>query len=346
MVMKKGLSYDDVLIVPSKSEVRSRKNVDTSSKLCKDIVLDSPVISANMDTVTGKEMLKEMSNSGGMGIHHRYLPIEKQAENIRNVECLCGGSVGIDEDYVKNSLLLQEAGSDVVCVDIAHGHMVACIDAVEELSEELDVPIIAGNVATAQGAKDLYNAGADIIKVGIGPGSTCTTREKAGVGVPQFTAVRDVRKILDEITDNSDEFGVIADGGIKKPGDVSKAIFAGADAVMCGGIFGGCEETPGQVVEVDDKKYKEIRGMASSEARENRKDIKVKEQRAIEGKKCYREVSGNVEDQMKSLIKGLKSSMSYIGSHNISETRENVEFIQVTNSTINRNGVHNHDIID
>lgn len=338
--MKKGLSYDDVLIEPKKSCVRSRKNVSTSINLCEGIKLDSPIISANMDTITGKTMIEAMDEAGGMGIHHRYVDSEEQAENIRQLNSTVGASVGIDEDYIENSIKFEEAGADVICVDIAHGHMEACIEAVSLISESVDIPIIAGNIATKQGAIDLVDAGADVIKVGIGPGSTCTTRQKTGVGVPQFTAVKRVSGVV------GDEIGVIADGGIRKAGDMSKALLAGADAVMCGGIFGGCEETPGRIIETDEGKYKEVRGMASKEARKSREDIEIDEQRSVEGKRCYKEVTGSVQDKVKEMVKGLRSTMSYVGAHNIEEARNNAEFIQVTNTTINRNGVHSHDVID
>lgn len=336
--MELGLSYDDVLLKPKKSSVKSRKNVDTRVDLSDDISLEKPFISANMDTVTEEEMAKAMAKNGGMGIMHRFQDIENQVEKINQIEdYLVGGSVGVNEDYIKNTGLLIEAGADAICIDIAHGHLEMCLNAVEEIKQEYpDITLIAGNIATKDGAIHLSQRGVDVIKVGIGPGSTCITREVTGVGVPQFTAIRNIYNELNEIVNTPT---IIADGGIKKSGDIVKSLMAGADAIMAGSLFSGCKEAPGEVHDIGGEKFKIVRGMASSEAREeNHKNYD--DPSAIEGKEGYVKYSGEVKNVIDELIKGVRSGLSYCGGHTIEEARENAEFIRITNSTKQRNGTH------
>lgn len=344
-----GLSYDDVLLEPKRSRVRSRTDVDTSVSLFAGVGLETPVISANMDTVTEAEMAQAMADAGGCGIIHRFTTIEDQESQIASVKGVVGGCVGIDGDFIENAQRLVSSGADFICVDVAHGHMERCIQAVDELTSSLSVPVMAGNVATGKAAVDLVKAGAESIKVGVGPGSVCQTREVAGVGVPQFTAVQRVSSALDKYelmkateVDDSPAVSIVADGGITKSGDTAKALMAGADAVMCGSLLAGTDESPGTVIESNGSKFKLIRGMASEAARKDNplSEFDGDSQRAIEGVEGLREYVGPVESFIADHMKGVRSGLSYCGGSNIAEARENASFIQVTNSTISRNGSH------
>lgn len=263
--IRDGLSYDDVLLVPKRSSVDSRADIDLSTTLAPGLELELPLTSAAMDTVTETDLAVAFSEAGGLGVLHRFVSAEKQAEMVRAVHAegeQVGAAVGIDEAYLARANALVGADVDALVVDVAHGHMERCLDAVEELAEtHSDVPLVAGNVATAAGARDLARAGADCVKVGVGPGSHCTTREKTGAGVPQLTAVMDAAPAAAEAGAT-----VIADGGIRKSGGIVKALMAGADAVMLGGLFSGTAEAPGEVINRDGDRYKISRGMASKEA--------------------------------------------------------------------------------
>lgn len=342
--MELGLSYDDVLLVPQRSPVESRSDIDTKTEIVPGVEVEYPMISANMDTVTEAEMAQAMADAGGCGIIHRFMSIDEQVEQVGSVDGVVGGCVGIDESFVEHGRRLAEAGADFITVDVAHGHMERCLEAVADLDEHVPVPIMAGNVATGQGAKDLIRAGADSVKVGVGPGAVCKTREVAGVGVPQFTAVQNVVQAVRSLEglSGAGDVTVIADGGITKSGDTIKALMAGADAVMCGSLFGACAEAPGETVEADGDTYKTYRGMASAEARESNPDSPddADEHRAIEGVEGLQEFAGPVESVVEEHMKGVRSGLSYCGGHTISEARDHAEFVRVTNSTIHRNGSH------
>lgn len=344
-----GLSYDDVLIVPQSSPVQTRENVSTRTRLIGDIKVDVPVISANMDTVTEVDMAQAMTDFGGVGLLHRFMDPESQADMVASVDGTVGASVGIDEDYVENARMYFDAGADFVCVDVAHGHMDRCVETVDELTTEVDSPIMAGNIATAEGAKDLALAGADSIKVGIGPGSTCRTREVSGVGVPQFTAVRNVSDALENLTQQTSEIDtrptLIADGGITSGGDMSKALLGGADAVMVGSLLGGCDESPSVLREFNGDKYKVVRGMSSEAARADTEAFdQDDEDRYIEGMEGFTEYTGTLEDHLITFIDGVKSSFSYVGATDLGTAQDNAQFTRVTAATQQRNSHHNvHD---
>lgn len=330
-----SLTYDDVLLKPKKSEVKSRKNIDTSLDLSENINLQVPVISANMSTVTEKEMAQAMSDNGGLGIIHRFMSVETQEEQIRDVNGLVGASVGINEQAVENAIKYKTAGADLICVDIAHGHLERCLQTVENLDTALpdDITIVAGNIATKQGAIDLSEAGADVIKVGIGPGSTCITREKTGVGVPQITAIKRVSEALEGTNKN-----IIADGGIRKVGDACKAIMAGASAIMVGSMVAGCDEAKSELIERNGKKQKVIRGMAS---KEERKDYKLDPKgTAVEGGEKKIPYTGSVENKMLEFENGFQSSISYCGGRSFEEAKNKTEFEIITSQSVDRNGIH------
>ena len=271
MPYETGLSYDDVLLVPQRSPVDSREGVDLSTRLADGVELDVPVTSAAMDTVTEASMAGAVAEAGGLGVLHRFLTVDEQAAMVGEVTdrgLPVAGAVGIAEEYVDRAAALVEADACMLVVDVAHGHMERTLSATERLTDRFpDTPLCAGNIVTGEAVGDLAAAGADCVKVGVGPGSHCTTREVTGFGVPQFTAV-------ERCAAAAAEHGVttIADGGITSSGDAVKALLAGADAVMMGGFFAGCEEAPGEVIEIDGERYKRSRGMSTAAAAEDRDD--------------------------------------------------------------------------
>ncbi len=305
--------------------------------------MDLPIIAANMDTVCEDEMAIAMAKLGGIGIIHRFLPISVHARMIETVKAegdlLVGGAVGTDHDGIERSRALVDAGCDALVLDIAHGHAEHALNACRELKSNFpDTDVIAGNVATRQGAEDLVTAGADAIKVGVGPGGVCTTRLVAGVGVPQLTAIADASGVA---------VPVIADGGIKTSGDMAKAIAAGADTVMIGSLFAGTKESPGDVESTAKGLVKRVRGMASFEALEARAerhgeeiDDEYFEQRSPEGVEGSVPYRGEVAKLIGTMTAGLKSGMSYSDARTIPEFWTNAEFVRVTPVGLRENLPH------
>ncbi len=341
MMLETALSYDDISIRPTKSPVESRSQVNLESCLIGDITVENPVISAPMDSVTESEMAQAMADSGGVGIIHRYLSIEEQAEEVSNVDGIVGATIGINSSWEKRLEMQLDAGADFICVDVAHGHLEKTLEVVKDAKSVIDVPLMAGNVSTGQGAVDLAKSGVDSVKVGVGPGSHCLTREVTGVGVPQVTALNEVRQDLDYqiMMGNIDEnVTVVADGGIQKSGDMAKALLLGADTVMIGGLLAGCEESAANVVETNSGvKYKKTHGMASEEARE---DNGIVTDEAVEGASGYTPYSGPVENTMEQLSSGVRSTLSYVGAFELDTARENAEFVRITPNVSERNGTH------
>jgi IMP dehydrogenase len=260
-VVMLGLTYDDVLLLPDASEVIPSE-VDTSTRLTRNISLRIPLISSPMDTVTEYEMAIAMAKAGGIGIIHRNLPVEEQVTHVKLVKGvgLAGAAVGIGDDGFARAKALIEAGVDVVVVDTAHGHHRGVLDAIARIKKYApNIEIIGGNVATRAGAQALINAGADAVKVGVGPGSICTTRVVTGVGVPQITAIMEATKACGKAG-----IPLIADGGLQYSGDIVKALVAGADTVMLGSLLAGCDESPGELVEIDGRKYKAYSKLAAA----------------------------------------------------------------------------------
>jgi len=465
-----ALTYDDVLIIPRRSSLASRSEANTKTRLTKKINLNIPIITANMDTVTGSDMAIAMARLGGIGILHRFMSIEENAEEVRRVkraqsmivqdpykiepnktvdeaqdyiasvgitgllvansdnklqgilsrrdfifangndkivrdimtpreklitgnahttfdeakkifaehkieklplvdvedriiglitsddikkiieyplanrdengQLIVGAAVGVHGDYIERAQELVKAGVDVLVIDIAHGHSDLMFNAIEKLREVVPaVQIIAGNVATATAAKELCEAGVDAIKVGVGPGTICITRLVTGCGMPQLTAVMEVAKV-------AKRYGVpiIADGGIGKSGDIVKAIGAGADSVMMGGMFAGTDESPGVVMTKGDKKFKVCRGSASFTQSHTRKrqGLEKKNLKEVvpEGVESLVPYKGPVEDIIGQMVGGVKSGMSYTNSHTIAELQNNVEFVRMTSSGSRESGSH------
>ncbi|MFN3217299.1 MAG: IMP dehydrogenase [Acidimicrobiales bacterium] len=342
--IRTGLTFDDVLLVPRRSSIRSRGDVSLRTRLSRNVEIDLPIIAANMDTVCEQEMALAMARLGGVGIIHRFLPITAQAAMIEHVknssaDHVVGAAVGTDHDALVRSKALVAAGVDVLVLDIAHGHAEHAIDALKALKDaHPDTDVIAGNVATQGGAEDLYEAGADAIKVGVGPGGVCTTRLVAGVGVPQLSAIAAAHGV---------PVPIIADGGIRNSGDIAKAIAAGADTVMIGSMFAGTKESPGEVESTTRGLIKRVRGMASFEALEARAerhgeeiDHEYFEQRAPEGVEGVVPYKGEVGKLVGTLMAGLKSGMSYSNARTIPEFWEKAEFVRVTAVGLRENLPH------
>jgi IMP dehydrogenase len=472
MEIREALTYDDVLLVPKMSEIKSRSEVDTSTRLSKNINLNIPIVSSNMDTVTESKMAIAIARMGGIGIIHRFCSIEAQAKEVLRVKrhqsmivrkpfvvhpentikelrakvkelgysgflvtdldgqkllgiitkrdyafvgdeeilvkdlmtpadklitatseisiegarglfakhkieklpivdenfnikglitkkdlvenfddkqavkdkhgrLLVGAAVGVNGDYMERVDALVEAEVDIIDLDIAHGHSTLEIDALKAIKAKYPtLEIMAGNIATAQAALDLISAGADALKIGIGPGSTCTTRINTGFGVPQLTAIMDIYNVCKD-----KNIPLNADGGIKVPGDLVKALVAGADSVMLGGQLSGTEETPGPVINYNGRQYKISRGMASLTASISRPGAKEDYNKitpeGVEAKVPYR---GPVKDVISRYIGGLRSGMSYGNAKTISELR-NCEFVRITNSGIRESNSHDNEVL-
>lgn len=473
-----ALSYDDVLLVPRRSSIQSRRQVDTSSQLSRNIRLPVPLVSANMDTVTESGMATEMARQGGIGIIHRFLPIETEAAEVRRVKraesfviaqpytispdqtveqahrfmerrdvsglvvvdvednlvglistrdirftrnpdllvrdvmtprqrlitappdvsseeaqqifgkhkieklplvegnkmvglitakdlaregdyphaakdkrgrLRVGAAIGVTGDVMERAAALIGAGADVLVVDVAHGHSDAVISIVRQLKERWpEVEVIAGNVATAEGALDLVEAGVDAVKVGVGPGSTCTTRIVTGAGVPQFSAVMECAQVC-----KGAGVPVIADGGIKASGDITKALAAGASTVMLGSLLAGTDESPGQTVTRRGQRYKTYRGMASlgaTAARRKRErelaDISQQEddswvsQVVPEGVEAMVPYRGPVREVLAQLVGGLRSGMSYCNARTVEELWQHARFVRITPAGLRESGPH------
>jgi len=337
------LSFDDVLLVPRYSTILSRSQVDISTVLSnkkRKFSLSIPVISANMDTVTESKMAIVMAKMGGLGIIHRFLSVQKQVEEVKKVKekkLLVGAAVGVKNGEFERAKALVEAGVDLLALDIAHGHSKYAIEKVKRIRKEFPwVFIVAGNVATAQGFKDLADAGADAVKVGIGAGSICTTRIVTGFGIPQISAILNCAPVAKKT-----KVGLISDGGIKSSGDVVKALAAGADAVMIGNLLAGTDEAPGKVITIDGKKFKSYRGMASLQANLNRPDAKQNKDEIIEeGVSAYVPYKGSAQDVIKKIIGGIRSGLSYAGSYNIRELQKKSIFVKITQAGLRESNAH------
>lgn len=330
-----GLTFDDVLIIPSKSEVRSRRDPSLKSRLTKTKFLETPIISANMDTVTESRMAIAMNAMGGLGVLHRFMNIEQQVIEIRNVKesgaAIISASIGVNADFKERADAIIKAGVNLMTIDIAHGHSVSMIETLKWLKDTYsDLEVIAGNLATPDAAIDLIEAGADAIKVGIGPGSMCTTRIITGAGVPQLTAIA-------MCAEAAASYGVpvIADGGIRTSGDMVKAFCAGADTIMLGSMLSGAIETPGDIV----NGRKQYRGMASKKAQVSwRGDMPAG--MAPEGESTFVNVKGHVQDVILELTGGIRSGMSYINATTIEEMRAKAKFMEMSSNGIRESRAH------
>lgn len=325
-----GLSYDDVLIVPKFSSVATRSSVNTRTWLTKNIQLKIPIVSSNMDTVTEAPMAIAMAELGGIGFIHRNMAPESQAQEVTivkkaNSDYLVGAAVGVGGDTEKRVHLLVEAGVDVLLVDIAHGHSSNAMSTLSAIKKNYDIDVIAGNVATSDGVEYLIDHGADAVKVGIGPGSACTTRIMTGVGIPQLTAVMECAEAA-----RYTGIPIMADGGVRNSGDLAKALGAGAFTAMLGNVLAGTDETPGPVLGGTER-YKSYRGMASTEAcgREH-----------AEGVSSNVPYKGPVDAVIQKMLGGLRSAMSYVGSSGMETFIGRVDFVRQTQAGIIESAPH------
>ena len=343
--IKESLTFDDILLVPQYSNVLPSET-DISLSLTDKISLKVPFLSSAMDTVTESRMAIAIASSGGIGIIHRNLNIKKQSQEVSKVKSkklFVGAAVGTNKEDIDRAKSLINSECDMIVIDTAHGHSEKVLKMLSKLKKlSSKIPICVGNIATGEAAKRLYNSGADIIKVGIGPGSICTTRMVAGIGVPQISAIMEVKKSL-----KNKKIKIISDGGIKFSGDIAKALAAGADAIMMGSIFAGTDESPGKKFKLKGKVYKQYRGMGSigamSSGSANRyfqKNFKDKSKFVPEGVEGRVEYKGNVSNIIYQLKGGLRSSMGYIGAKNLNQLRKNAKFIKITKAGFYESMVH------
>ena len=386
--MRKYLTYDDVNIIPKYSEVKSRGDIDLSTRFTKNTTMSMPIVSSPMDTVTEYKMASEMLDRGGVGVIHRFQSIEKQSEQMKRVwkqwdswynignpnkdrtdhnrifdewykgirhwnspptktdyedlhellwfadeaekdekywskRPLCA-AVGVKGDYLERAKELVLNGCNVILIDVAHGHHKLVGDAIEEIKSKIsNIEVIAGNIATGDGAEFLCEKGADAIRVGIGNGSLCETRIRTGVGLPTITSLFDVYSVADRY-----DTPVIADGGIRNVGDVCKGLGSGADSVMVGSLLSGTKESPGQIEKQgewpNEKLFKKYRGSASRDSKSNDKNV--------EGNHKVIPYKGKVKRILSDIEDGIRSSCSYVGANNLEEYRSLVEFVEVTNA--------------
>ena len=349
--IKEALTFDDVTLAPKYSEILPSQ-VDTSIKLSESLKLRIPLLSSAMDTVTESKMAIALAKAGGIGVIHRNLEIKKQIDEIKKVKkqkLLVGAAVGAGPNELKRAKEILKEGVNLIVVDTAHGHTKKVSEIVKLIKKikNKNTVLCAGNIATPEAAKFLLKLGVDIIKVGIGPGSICTTRLVAGIGVPQLSAILSVRNGI-----KNKKVKIIADGGIKYSGDLAKAFAAGADAVMIGSLFAGTDEAPGKIIKRNGKYYKSFRGMGSVGAmnkgsadryfQKKQKDISKYVPEGVEGFARYK---GDVSSIIFKLIGGLRSSMGYLGSKQIKYLRNKPKFVKITKAGFYESMVHNVDII-
>ena len=351
VTIKEALTFDDVTLTPKYSEILPSQ-VDTSIKLTKFLKLKIPLLSSAMDTVTESKMAIAIAKAGGIGIIHRNLDIKKQIIEIKKVKkqkLLVGAAVGAGPNEFKRAKAILKEDINMIVVDTAHGHTKKVSEIIKFIKKikNKNTALCAGNIATPEAAKFLLKLGVDIIKVGIGPGSICTTRLVAGIGVPQLSAIINVRNGI-----KNKDIKIISDGGIKYSGDLAKAFAAGADAVMIGSLFAGTDETPGKLIKRNGKLFKSFRGMGSVGAmnkgsadryfQSKQKNISKYVPEGVEGFAKYK---GKVDNIIYRLIGGLRSSMGYLGSQQIKDLRDKPKFVKITKAGFYESMVHNVDII-
>ena len=329
--MKKNYSYDDVLLEPQFSDIESRKEIDISANIGSHIYLSTPIISAPMDTVTNQHMANALNECGALGVIHRYNTIQEQLNSVKGVNVYRAAAIGTTGDWQERALALVNDGNvNALCVDIAHGHHILMKRALEWLRDNFDnTHIMAGNVATLKAFDDLSDWGADSIRVGIGGGSTCSTRIITGHGVPSLSCVLECAK--------SDRDAVlIADGGIKSSGDIVKALAAGADVVMVGSLLAGCAESPGEVFHRGGLPYKTYRGMSSVESQIDWRG----HYSSIEGVSHVVPFKGRVAEVIDKLNNGIRSGLSYSGARNIMDFQTRARLIIQTSAGSYESGTH------
>ena len=345
--IKEALTFDDVTLAPKYSEILPSE-VDTKTALSKTLILKIPLLSSAMDTVTESKMAIAIAKKGGIGIIHRNLSIDKQILEVKKVKSknlIVGAAVGTGPNEIKRAEAIIKEKVNLLVVDTAHGHTKKVADIIKVINKRRSkqITLCAGNVATGEAARFLIKLGVDVIKVGIGPGSICTTRLVAGIGVPQLSAIMNVKKAI-----KNKNTKVISDGGIKFSGDIAKALAAGASAVMIGSLFAGSTEAPGKLIKKNGQYYKKFRGMGSvgamnqgSADRYSQKISKDKSKYVAEGVEGLVKFKGSIKSIIYQLIGGLRSSMGYLGSKEIINLSKNPNFIKITKAGFYESMIHN-----
>ena len=335
---RENLSYDDVLLVPRYSDIRSRSEVSTKTDLGNGLILDLPIIASPMDTISEAAMAASLGNAGGAAIVHRYNGIEMQSRMIQiaievaNTNINIGAAVGISGDFIERALALVESGATFLCVDVAHGHHILMKEAIEKIRSAVgtNIHLMAGNVATLEGINDLADWGADSIRCNIGGGSICSTRVQTGHGVPGLQTIIDCAQTDRNVT-------IIADGGIRNSGGMVKAFACGADAVMCGSLLAGTDETPGKITEdTNGTRWKTYRGMASKEAQVNWRG-NYSSYEGVSARVPYR---GSVVKILEDLKRGIRSGFSYSGARGLKEFQSVANLIRQTSAGMGESKTH------
>lgn len=328
---KLALTYDDIQLVPSYSEIESRKKIDLKTSLTSRYSMDIPLVASPMDTVCESDMAIKFLQAGGVGFIHRFMSIQDQKNEVIKVNVYkktvlpekhyipIAASVGANGDFLERAMELIDGGVNVILIDVAHGHHKNVKEAIRQIKNlNIEIDVIAGNIATSEAAESLQKWGADGLRVGIGGGSLCTTRVKTGFGIPNVTCLQEVIKVS--------TIPVMADGGIRSSGDIAKALALGASSVMLGSLIAGTEESPGSIIEKQNGLYKRYRGAASLET----KVTHGQETRNVEGESTIIPYKGGVKYILEGLLDGVKSALSYAGSSDLPSYFP--KYVQVTNA--------------
>ena len=339
-MIEEALSFDDVMLVPQYSEIDTRSKVDTSIKI-REFEFKHPIVPSNMKTVIGLEMATEIIKSGGLAVLHRFMPIDDQVDmaktliKLNDAQKYLAMSIGVKAEDKKNVEMFDEIGVRIICIDIAHGDSKHCVEMTSWIRKHYPhMLIIAGNVATGEGAKRLWKAGADVVKTGVGNGSICLTRINTGNGIPQITALMQVKQAKDELQkEYSDQnyfyrrLYIMSDGGCKNSGDITKALCF-ADLVMVGNLFARCQETPGLRLDIDGVHYKEYAGSSTHKTNH------------IEGVAGLVPCNDNYNNVLTKLLEGLKSGCSYQGVDNLIDLKESPQFVKISSSGLHESQAH------
>ncbi len=344
-IIMEGITFDDVLLLPGHTDFK-RGDADLSTVLHPKIKLSLPLLSSPMDTVTEEPMAIALGAVGGLGVIHRNLPVARQAQMVANVKKkkhLVGAAVGVGSDLEERAEALIQVNVDVLVVDSGHGDTKFVIDAARLIKKTYPKQVVmAGNVATQGGARNLVSAGADILRVGMGPGSICTTRVITGMGVPQITAIVEAVKAV-----QGTNVTIVADGGIRQIGDMAKALGMGANAIMVGSLLAGFNESPGEIVTLSGKKYKTYRGMGSIASMKKGSAERYGQAKDTKGRKLIAEgveglvpYKGSVADYFDQVAGSLRSSFYYIGARSMAEFHNKARFVRITAASMTESHPH------
>lgn len=346
-----ALSYDDVLLVPQHSKISSRNEVDLSTTLTPKLKLKLPIVTANMSDITGVQMAIAMGKLGGLAVLPRFMSEEEQAEMVTRTKkagIVVAAAVGIRNGMFSRADVLVKAGASVLFIDVAHGHMQKAIDATRELRQRYGnkVDLVSGNVATKEAADVLFKAGADCVKVGVGPGSICTTRIETGSGVPQITAILEAAKAA-----RHHKKTVLADGGTKNSGDIVKGLAAGASAIMTGSQVAGTDEAPGEKIRIKGKVYKSYNASTSlaekkKHVKENGHEYSKNYVKQIEGVESLVSYKGPIKDILAKMNANIRSGLSYSGAKNIKDLWKRAKFVRITSQGMRESQAHDVLVVD